>query len=53
MKDAAVARQLGIGPRTVERRLRRIMEQLDTRTRFQTATEAARRGWIGVPPTAT
>lgn len=50
MKDAAVARQLGIGPRTVERRLRRIMEELDTMTRFQTATEAARRGWIGVPP---
>lgn len=49
MKDAAIAHQLGVGPRTVERRLARIMDRLGTRTRFQTATEATWRGWIGRP----
>lgn len=46
LQDATIARELGVGPRTIERRLRRIMNFLGTRTRFQTAVEAGRRGWL-------
>lgn len=44
--DATVARQLGISVRTVERRVRHIMEVLGTSSRLQTGVEAARRGLI-------
>lgn len=46
LKDLTIGRELGVGPRTVERRLQRIMAYLGTRTRFQTAVEACRRGWL-------
>lgn len=44
--DASVARQLGVSVRTVERRVRHIMETLGTSSRLQTGVEAARRGIV-------
>jgi DNA-binding CsgD family transcriptional regulator len=44
--DATIARQVGISQRTVERRVRRILELLDATTRFQAGVQAARRGWV-------
>lgn len=44
--DANVARQLGVSQRTVERRVRRVMELLGADTRFQAGVQAARRGWV-------
>lgn len=41
--DVTVARQLGISVRTVERRVRHIMDVLGTSSRLQTGIEAARR----------
>ena len=46
LREGAIARQLGIVPRTVERRMSRIMDWLGTQTRFQTALEATRRGGL-------
>lgn len=44
--DATIARQLGISQRTVERRLRGVMDRLGARTRFQAGIAATRRGWV-------
>jgi DNA-binding NarL/FixJ family response regulator len=44
--DASIARQTGISQRTVERRVRFVMDRLGARTRFQAAVQATRRGWI-------
>ncbi|WP_018158002.1 LuxR C-terminal-related transcriptional regulator [Demetria terragena] len=44
--DAAIARQVGISQRTVERRVRRLLERLHATTRFQAGVLAGRRGWI-------
>ncbi len=44
--DAAIAEQVGISQRTVERRVRALMEQLGVTTRFQAGVQAARRGWL-------
>lgn len=41
--DAVAARQLGVSVRTVERRVRHIMDVLGTSSRLQTGIEAARR----------
>jgi hypothetical protein len=46
LKDDAVARQLGVSPRTANRRIAAIMTLLGTGTRFQAGVEAARRGWL-------
>ncbi|HEX2497159.1 MAG TPA: helix-turn-helix transcriptional regulator [Actinomycetes bacterium] len=46
MKDRAIARYLGIGERTVQRRLNRLMTELGAQTRFQAALNAVRRGWL-------
>ena len=46
MKDRAIARHLGIGERTVQRRLNRLMTELGAQTRFQAALNAVRRGWL-------
>ncbi|MDQ3991241.1 MAG: LuxR C-terminal-related transcriptional regulator [Actinomycetota bacterium] len=43
LKDEAVARQMGIAPRTMRRRLSGIMSQLGARTRFQAGMEICRR----------
>lgn len=48
-KDQTVARELGIGVRTVERRLGRLMTHLGARTRFQAALLAAGQSWVEAP----
>jgi DNA-binding CsgD family transcriptional regulator len=44
--DATIARQTGVSQRTVERRVRALMDQLGAGTRFQAGVQAARRGLI-------
>lgn len=44
--DQMIARQLDVSTRTVERRVRYLMEHLGASTRFQAGVQAARRGWI-------
>ena len=44
--DERIARHLGIGVRTVRRRVARIVEQLGAETRFQAAVLATRKGLI-------
>jgi len=44
--DVSIARQTGISQRTVERRVRYVMERLGAQTRFQAGVQASRRGWI-------
>lgn len=44
--DASIARQTGISQRTVERRVRYVMDRLGAQTRFQAGVQATRRGWI-------
>ena len=44
--DATIARQSGVSLRTVERRVRALMDRLGARTRFQAGVQAAHRGWI-------
>jgi DNA-binding CsgD family transcriptional regulator len=48
LTDHAVARRLGVAQRTVERRMRRIMDRLGARTRFQAGLAAARRGVLPI-----
>lgn len=45
-KDQAIARQLGVDIRTVQRRARRLMDALGVETRFQAGLQAARRNWL-------
>lgn len=44
--DATIARQVGVSQRTVERRVRALMDQLDAGTRFQAGVQAARSGLV-------
>ncbi len=44
--DKVIARQTGVSVRTVERRVRWLMDHLGAATRFQAGVQAARRGWI-------
>lgn len=44
--DQVVARQVGVSLRTVERRVRYLMEHLGAATRFQAGVQAVRRGWV-------
>lgn len=44
--DATIARQTGVSQRTVERRVRALMDQLGAGTRFQAGVQAGRRGLI-------
>jgi len=44
--DTMIARQVRISQRTVERRLRVIMDELGATTRFQAGVQAARRGLV-------
>ncbi|MER6977537.1 helix-turn-helix domain-containing protein [Streptomyces carpinensis] len=46
LTDAAVAGQLGTSLRTVQRRIRDLIEFAGVQTRMQLAWEAARRGWL-------
>ncbi|GAA2206447.1 LuxR family transcriptional regulator [Nonomuraea monospora] len=45
LSDEAIARQLGIGYRTVQRRIQGLMARLSATSRFQAGVLAARRGW--------
>lgn len=45
-QDQAIARRLGLGLRTVRRRVGILMERLGAKTRFETAVRAMRAGWI-------
>ncbi|MEV4440995.1 helix-turn-helix transcriptional regulator [Streptomyces sp. NPDC049577] len=45
LTDTSVARQLGLGLRTVQRRVRRMMELAGVTTRLQLGWHAAERGW--------
>ncbi|MFI6285535.1 helix-turn-helix domain-containing protein [Streptomyces sp. NPDC051018] len=49
LTDQAIARRLGVAQRTVERRMRRIMNLLGARTRFQAGLQAANRGVVMAP----
>lgn len=44
--DETIARQMGLGQRTVRRRLRRLMDELGAGTRFQAGMQVVRRGLI-------
>jgi DNA-binding CsgD family transcriptional regulator len=44
--DATIARQTGVSQRTVERRVRALMDQVGAGTRFQAGVQAARRGLL-------
>lgn len=46
LSDQGVARQLGIGVRTVQRTMNLLMDRLNARTRFQAALLASKKGWI-------
>ena len=45
-KDEVIARQLGVGVRTLRRRMQHLMATLDAETRFQAGMQASRRGWV-------
>ncbi|MFD0260860.1 helix-turn-helix domain-containing protein [Kitasatospora indigofera] len=45
--DESMARTTGMSKRTVERRMRVLMDSLDARTRFQAGLQAGRRGLLG------
>lgn len=45
LTDASVAKQLDLGLRTVQRRVRRLMELADASTRLQLGWQAYARGW--------
>ncbi len=49
VKDAAISRQLGIGLRTIQRRIADLMTALGARTRFQAGVMAVNRGWTRPP----
>jgi DNA-binding NarL/FixJ family response regulator len=46
LKDEAIARQLGISRRTVQRRIRALMDLLGVQSRRQIPLQAARRGYL-------
>jgi DNA-binding CsgD family transcriptional regulator/sugar-specific transcriptional regulator TrmB len=46
MTDEAIARRVGLGLRTVQKRVRHLMQQLNAGTRFQAGVRAKARGWL-------
>jgi len=44
--DRAAAKQLGVSPRTYQRRLQDLITRLEAETRFQAGLAAGMRGWI-------
>ncbi|MGW2182712.1 hypothetical protein ACWCXX_32455 [Streptomyces sp. NPDC001732] len=46
LTDAAIARQLGLGHRTVQRRLHALTDEVGAVTRFQLGWYAARAEWL-------
>ncbi|MET8860642.1 transcriptional regulator TrmB [Streptomyces sp. NPDC004579] len=49
--DLTAATQLGLSPRTMHRRLRRLMDMAGVRTRMQLGGHAVRHGWVETPTT--
>ncbi|PAU46211.1 hypothetical protein CK936_25295 [Streptomyces albireticuli] len=49
LTDTSVAKQLGLGLRTVQRRVKRLMELAGVTTRLQLGWHAAERGWTAGP----
>ncbi len=47
LQDEAIAYQLGVAHRTVQRRVARLMDALGAKTRFQAGLQARDLGWIG------
>jgi DNA-binding NarL/FixJ family response regulator len=47
LTDLAIADQLGLSVRTVQRRLRRLMDLAGVSTRMQLGWHASRSGWLG------
>jgi hypothetical protein len=45
-KDEQIARALGLGLRTVRRRVAELLDELGAESRFQAGAEAVRRGWL-------
>ncbi|MFJ9796588.1 helix-turn-helix domain-containing protein [Streptomyces sp. NPDC101145] len=46
LKDEAIARRLGVHVHTARRRISRLLEALEARTRFQAGAQATARGWL-------
>lgn len=46
LQDKAIASQLGVDIRSVQRRVRRLMDELGAATRFQAGAESVKRGWV-------
>jgi DNA-binding NarL/FixJ family response regulator len=46
LTDHAVANQLGLSMRSVQRRIRALMDLVAAETRLQLGFHAARRGWL-------
>jgi DNA-binding NarL/FixJ family response regulator len=46
LTDEAIARQTGTSPRTIGRRVRRLMDLTGTETRFQLGVRALEHGWL-------
>ncbi|MER7846193.1 helix-turn-helix transcriptional regulator [Kitasatospora sp. NPDC096077] len=44
--DDAIAKRLGVSPRTARRTATELMERLDARSRFQAGVRAAQAGWL-------
>ncbi|MFS8095564.1 LuxR C-terminal-related transcriptional regulator [Lentzea alba] len=44
--DKTIARRMGIGLRTVQKRVQQLMERLEVDTRFQAGVSAKARGWL-------
>jgi len=47
LTDVSIARQLGLGYRTVQRRISRLMDMAGAHTRFQLGSRASHEGWLG------
>ena len=47
LTDVSIARQLGLGYRTVQRRISRLMHMAGAQTRFQLGSRASHAGWLG------
>lgn len=50
LTDETIARQLDISQRTMQRRLRALLDRLGVQTRFQAALRAAALGWVPMQP---
>ncbi|MQS36527.1 helix-turn-helix transcriptional regulator [Streptomyces katsurahamanus] len=48
--DDAVAKRLGVSPRTARRIANELMERLGARSRFEAGVRAAQRGWLPAEP---